>query len=173
MDWLDNYLDGLGQYKVTVSPSDTHVWGVKPKLNNIQQKMLFDAAAQSELEYRLIVQEAREAEIDAGMGGGYDAGSAAREKRPVTPPVPSGIPTATTTIVNISIVSSGFNDNFVKANPNTWYSTELTFEFQFGQWYVRDSESGVYTINTSPNQTVGYIPLTGWSPADTTITVVA
>jgi len=84
MDWLDNYLDGLGQYKVTVSPADTHVWGVKPKLNNVQQKMLFDAAAQSELEYRLLVQEARQAEIDAGMGGSYDAGSAAREGQ-VTP----------------------------------------------------------------------------------------
>jgi hypothetical protein len=90
MDWLDNYLDGLGQYKVTVSPPDTHVWGVKPKLNNIQQKMLFDAAAQSELEYRLIVQEARQAEIDAGMGGSYDAGSAAKEGPvvPITPIVP-------------------------------------------------------------------------------------
>jgi len=92
MDWLDNYLDGLGQYKVTVSPSDTHVWGVKPKLNNTQQKMLFDAAAQSELEYRLIVQESREAEIDAGMGGGYDAGSAAREERPTPSPTPAPDP---------------------------------------------------------------------------------
>jgi len=71
MDWLDNYLDGLGQYKVTVSPADTHVWGVKPKLNNVQQKMLFDAAAQSELEYRLLVQEARQAEI-GGLKGKND-----------------------------------------------------------------------------------------------------
>jgi hypothetical protein len=86
---------------------------------------------------------------------------------------PSGIPTATTTIVNISIVSSGFNDNFVKSYPNTWYSAELAFEFQYGQWYVRDAESSVYTINTLPSQTENYIPLTGWSPSDTTITVVA
>ena len=87
---------------------------------------------------------------------------------------PSGIPTATTTIINISIVSIGFNDNFVKSSgPNTWYSTDLTFEFGGGQWYVRDAEFSVYTINTSSSQTVNYIPLTGWNPADTTITVVA
>ena len=101
MDWLDTYLDGLGQYKTTVSPSDTHIWGEKPNLNNQQKRMLFDAAAQSELEYRLIVQEARQAEIDAGMGGSYDAGSAARE-RPATPATPSGIVVATTNAVNIT-----------------------------------------------------------------------
>ena len=101
MDWLDTYLDGLAQYKTTVSPCDTHIWGEKPNLNNQQKRMLFDAAAQSELEYRLIVQEARQAEINAGMGGSYDAGSAARE-RPATPAAPSGIPVASTNAVNIT-----------------------------------------------------------------------
>ena len=101
MDWLDTYLDGLAQYKTTVSPCDTHIWGEKPNLNNQQKRMLFDAAAQSELEYRLIVQESRQAEIDAGMGGSYDAGSAARE-RPATPATPSGIPVASTASVVIS-----------------------------------------------------------------------
>jgi hypothetical protein len=90
--------------------------------------------------------------------------------------VQAGIPTATTTIINISSTLIGFNDNFVKASQGIWYSAELTFEFYgfpAAQWYVRDSESSIYVINTSPNQTVDYIPLTDWSPADTTITVVA
>jgi hypothetical protein len=68
MDWLDQYLNGLGDYKTTVSPADTHMWGVKPKLNNIQERMQFDAAAQSEVEYRQLVQEAR-AELEAQGGG--------------------------------------------------------------------------------------------------------
>lgn len=79
MDWMDEYLYSMGQYKTTFSPADTHIWGVKPTPNAQQKRMLFDASAQSELEYRLLVQESRQAEIDAGMGGSYDAGSAAKE----------------------------------------------------------------------------------------------
>ena len=83
MDWLDQYLNGLGEYKTTVSPADTHIWGVKPKLNNVQQRMIFDAAAQSELEYRQLVQEAREeleahgmSQHDVACGIGADPGGA-------------------------------------------------------------------------------------------------
>jgi len=83
MDWLDEYLDGMGNYKTTVSPADTHIWGVKPKLNSTQQRMIFDATAQSELEYRQLVQEARSALEEHGMshadvaeGIGSDPGSA-------------------------------------------------------------------------------------------------
>jgi hypothetical protein len=82
MDWLDQYLDGMGNYKTTVSPADTHIWGVKPKLNSTQQRMIFDATAQSELEYRQLVQEARSALEEHGMshadvaeGIGSDPGS--------------------------------------------------------------------------------------------------
>jgi cell division septation protein DedD len=83
MDWLDQYLDGMGNYRTTVSPADTHIWGVKPKLNSTQQRMIFDATAQSELEYRQLVQEARSALEEHGMshadvaeGIGSDPGSA-------------------------------------------------------------------------------------------------
>jgi len=82
MDWLDQYLDGLGEYKTTVSPADTHIWGVKPKLNNVQERMIFDAAAQSEAEFRQLVQEARAGLEEHGMsrddvaeGIGADPGS--------------------------------------------------------------------------------------------------
>ena len=83
MDWLDQYLNGLGEYKTTVSPADTHIWGVKPKLNNVQQRMIFDATAQSEMEYRQIVQEARKeleahgmSQHDVACGIGADPGGA-------------------------------------------------------------------------------------------------
>ena len=130
MDWLDNYLDGLAQYKTTVSPSDTHIWGVKPNLNNQQKRMLFDAAAQSELEYRLIVQEARQAEINAGMGGAYDAGSAARE-RPATPAAPSGIPVASTASVTVAgFAGGGYSEyNGIYTKQQTGYSFSSDFAY--------------------------------------------
>ena len=90
-----------------------------------------------------------------------------------TSAAPSGIPTATTNTVNIT-VQGGINDNFNKNNPDIWYDVEFNAALQFynSQWEVRYQDT-VYTFNTLPNQTVNYIPLTGWNPADTTITVVA
>lgn len=116
MDWLDTYLDGLAQYKTTVSPSDTHIWGVKSTPNAQQKRMLFDAAAQSELEYRLIVQEARQAEINAGMGGSYDAGSAAREGR-VEEYVPQSVFSG----------SNALQNSFLDVDSNAGISTVETF----------------------------------------------
>jgi len=87
---------------------------------------------------------------------------------------PSGIPTATTTIINISSTEAGISGDFTKASLDIWYNIpDYTFEFSSTQWKVRDAESFVYLFNTLPNQTENYIPLTGWSPADTTVTVVA
>jgi len=100
MDWLDQYLNGLGEYKTTVSPADTHIWGVKPKLNNIQERMQFDAAAQSELEFRQIVQEARtalEAHGEVADAVGADPGSPARSSTTSVTPTPSITPTITIT----------------------------------------------------------------------------
>jgi len=104
MDWLDQYLNGLGEYKTTVSPADTHIWGVKPKLNNVQERMIFDAVAQSELEFRQIVQEARTALEEHGMsntdvedGIGADPGSPARSTTTSVTPTPSITPTITVT----------------------------------------------------------------------------
>jgi len=93
MDWLDQYLDGLGEYKVTVSPADTHIWGVKPKLNNIQERLIFDAAAQSEVEYRQLVAEARKEEERQGMGPSLGIGA-----DPGSSTVPSITPSVTPTI---------------------------------------------------------------------------
>ena len=85
---------------------------------------------------------------------------------------PSGIPTATTNAVNIT-VQGGINDNFYKNNPDIWYDVEFNAALLFSnsQWSVV-YQVDVYTFNTLPNQTVDYIPLTGWNPANTTVTVV-
>jgi len=77
MDWLDHYLENLGQYKTVICPADTHIWGVKPKPNNVQEKMMFDAAAQSESEQRQLIAEARRKleEHSASLAIGADPGS--------------------------------------------------------------------------------------------------
>ena len=150
MDWLDNYLDGLAQYKTTVSPSDTHIWGVKPNLNNQQKRMLFDAAAQSELEYRLIVQEARQAEINAGMGGSYDAGSAAKEG-PVSPVAPSGIVVANTDAIVLTGLTGGYyselNGTYLKqTNPSAFsrggVEGQATGAVYFNSEYIGGNKNG-------------------------------
>jgi hypothetical protein len=75
MDFLDQYLLGLGEFKTVVSPADTHIWGVRPKLNNTQQRLLFNANAQSEAEFRQFVAEARKEEEQQGMGPSYGIGA--------------------------------------------------------------------------------------------------
>jgi hypothetical protein len=71
MDWMDNYLDGMGEYKVTVSPADTHQWGTH-KPSKQQQSLIQDSMAFDVQQMRLI-QEARTA-LEA-HGGAPDPGS--------------------------------------------------------------------------------------------------
>lgn len=186
MDWLDTYLDGLAQYKTTVSPCDTHIWGEKPNLNNQQKRMLFDAAAQSELEYRLIVQEARQAEINAGMGGSYDAGSAARE-RPATPAAPSGfgLPSSITiagavggsiavngtyskTNQAIGYLAASTNGSFNYYNASTGVyvtspdNTNSNGDYNYEGWVIASSADGAYYFMTNPSTDKFNFPTTGW-----------
>jgi hypothetical protein len=75
MDWMDDYLNGMGEYKVTVSPADTHQWG-PAKPGKQQQSMIQDAMAFDIQQMRLI-QEARQ-ELEkhgASLGIGADPGS--------------------------------------------------------------------------------------------------
>ena len=108
-----------------------------------------------------------------GFGNRIAIGRRAITTQAQAEPAPSGIPTATTTIINIT-VQGVFNINFNKVVPDIWYDDQVETEFQFfnSQWSVIN-QGNVYTFNTLPNQTVDYIPLTGWNPAGTTITVVA
>ena len=87
---------------------------------------------------------------------------------------PSGIPTATTTIINVNSTQLGIDIDFYKVVESTWYDAAVEKEFRFfnSQWELYD-QGNIPIFNTLPNQTENSIPLTGWSPADTTITVVA
>jgi hypothetical protein len=71
MDWMDNYLNGMGEYKVTVSPADTHQWGVH-KPSKLQLSMMQDSAAFDVQQMRLI-QEARQALERHGASGDSDS----------------------------------------------------------------------------------------------------
>lgn len=94
MDWMDQYLDSLSDGRNAVYPPDSHTW--RPVKPTKQQQSLIQDAMVSDLVRMRLIQEARQAEIDAGMGGGYDAGSAAKEG-PVTPDTPTPSPTPTST----------------------------------------------------------------------------
>jgi len=178
MDWLDTYLDGLAQYKTTVSPCDTHIWGEKPNLNNQQKRMLFDAAAQSELEYRLIVQEARQAEINAGMGGSYDAGSAARE-RPATPAAPSGIPvTGASQPLVINFGSGDPRNGTYLGNSTEWANNAFSTNYKLiapgvrsnATWTFFDDDNFVQDSPSNPSTNPNFIPTSGWIDPSITIT---
>jgi hypothetical protein len=83
---------------------------------------------------------------------------------------PSGIPVASTTIININIPSFGVDANFLKLAPDYWQGPEdYLFVFVSGEWQV------TYTgdvVSFNAGQTVNFIPQTNWS-VPTTITVVA
>ncbi len=75
MDWMDDYLNGMGEYKTTVSPADTHIWG-PAKPSKLQQSLIQDSIAFDVQQMRLI-QEARQ-ELEkhgASSGIGADPGS--------------------------------------------------------------------------------------------------
>ena len=84
---------------------------------------------------------------------------------------PSGIPTATTTIVNISVPSIGLDGLFTKFTPDSWSGPGL-YSLQFGfEWQIY-LDGDTVVVNDLAIQTVNYIPQTGWREP-TTITVVA
>jgi len=89
-------------------------------------------------------------------------------------PAPSGIPTATTTIVNISVPSyGGFSGNFQKFVTDSWEGPdgESALIFTGTRWEI-NYLGDVFSFNTLASQTVNFIPQTNWS-VPTTITVVA
>lgn len=90
MDWLDQYLHELHRPGAVVHlPPDKQSWHA-PTPTKQQMSLMQDATIADMVRMRNI-QEARQAEIDAGMGGAYDAGSAARERRSATAPaLPAG-----------------------------------------------------------------------------------
>jgi len=79
---MDDYLHGIGNYKITVSPADTHMWGPakpsKQQLSMIQDAMAFD------IQQGNLIKEAREqlemhgmSPEEVALGIGADPGSPA------------------------------------------------------------------------------------------------
>ena len=78
---------------------------------------------------------------------------------------PSGIATATTTLVNIDMISSfGFEGNFAKSFPDSWLGPEGDYYLIFTgtRWEVTNVGDTI-AFNESASQTVNYIPQTGWN----------
>ena len=73
MDWFDQYLDALSDGRNAVYPSDSRTW--RPVKPTKQQHSLIQDSLIGDMVRMRLIQEARQAEIDAGMGGGYDAGA--------------------------------------------------------------------------------------------------
>jgi hypothetical protein len=157
MDWLDQYLNGLGEYKTSVSPADTHIWGVKPKLNNVQQRMIFDATAQSEIEYRHLVQESRHgleahgmSQHDIACGIGADPGSP-------TVQTPQG-ETCTDDIARVTMTGWSFGDRTLTQldPPYNPYGTGFTYAYgdevvrhNGAAWLYESATEGLITITYS------------------------
>ena len=114
MDWLDQYLNELNRPGTVVHlPPDKQSWN-RPNPTKQQLSLIQDATVADMVRMRNI-QEARQAEMDAGMGGGYDAGSAAKERTTVSPSV---IPVSTTSLL-INGGAAGPTNTFAKATGNT------------------------------------------------------
>ena len=130
MDWFDEYLDNLSDGRNAVYPPDSHTWRpVKPTKQ--QQSLIQDSVVADMVRMRLI-QEARQAEVNAGMGGGYDAGSAAVEG-PVAPSITvPGAPTITSIGTGNTELSAFFTaptSNGGTAITNYKYSTNKGISF--------------------------------------------
>jgi hypothetical protein len=123
---MDQYLDGLSDGTNVVYPPDTHNWRPARPTKH-QQALIQDSIVADQVRMR-IMQEDRQAEIEAGMGGGYDAGSDAKKKKTV--------PTVTYVY---KTTGTGLTPNI---NNLRFYNTGTT---QNGQPVYYD-ETGVYRI---------------------------
>ena len=126
-DWFDDYLDGMNNYKIVNALPDSHIGKKKPEPNILQKKMLFDAAAISEAEMRLI----KEARVALESQGGDDSGSSATKEGPLTPAVTvPGAPTLTSLSAGNATLSAYFTapaSNGGSVITNYAYSTGGSF----------------------------------------------
>ena len=97
-------------------------------------------------------------EIDAGMGGAYDAGSAAREQGPVTPPVPSGIPVASTasvTVAGFTGFRSSYNGIYIKQSTGYSFDSDYAYEITItGISYIFVVNSAAKLILLPPESSI-------------------
>jgi hypothetical protein len=157
MDWLDQYLQGLNAPGAMMHfPPDKPSWNA-PAPSKQQMALMQDATIADMVRMRNI-QEARQMEIDAGAGGSYDAGSAAREKRPVTPAVPSGIPVASTASVAVAGFAGGnseCNGTYIKQSTGYSFSSDYANEITItGISYIFVASSAAKLILLPPESSI-------------------
>ena len=130
MDWFDDYLNALSEGKNVVYPPDSHTW--RPVRPTKQQQSLIQDSVVADMVRMRLIQEARRAEEEQGMGGGYDAGSAVVEG-PVAPSITvPGAPTITSIGTGNTELSAFFTaptSNGGTAITNYKYSTNKGISF--------------------------------------------
>jgi hypothetical protein len=145
----------------------------------------------SDLVRMRLIQEARQAEIDAGMGGGYDAGSPAKEG-PVAPaPSGFGLPNTITisgavggsnsangtyskTNIAIGYLAESTNGSFNYYNdtpPNVYITSPLNQNsnqdyYGYEGWVIAFGADGAYYFMTNPSTDKFNFPTTGWVYSD-------
>ena len=174
MDWLDQYLHELNRTGAVMHfPPDKPSWHA-PVPSKQQLSLIQDATVADMVRMRNI-QEARQMEIDAGMGGGYDAGSAAKERATVSPVAPSGISLTAPTIYvsglsfqNQAPFNNGsLNNPFTLITPGFWgdalnYVGYVAYTTQWELYAYTDydgSSAVLVATNTAP---AASLPTTGW-----------
>jgi hypothetical protein len=154
MDWMDDYLNGIGEYKTTVSPADTHIWG-PAKPSKLQQSLIQDSMAYDVQQMRLI-QEARQ-ELErhgAALGIGADPGSP-------TVQTPQAQETCTDEVAQVLMTGSNEIWDFgprlltqLVPGYNPW-GTGWTYEY--GDEVVRNLDGVWIYENVNPENPLGEI----------------
>lgn len=160
MDWFDEYLNALSDGRNAVFPPDSHTWGVKPAPNAQQKRMIFDAAAQSETEFRQLVAEARREEERQGMGPsvgiGADPGSPTRQTadtgawltRKVYTEFLGGYGIPNPTYTELSDAIAGWTPTLIDI-PTTYVWADLPLgTWEFTGYFVAP-EAGLYSFSSS------------------------
>ena len=153
---MDDYLNGMGEYKTTVSPADTHIWG-PAKPSKLQQSLIQDSMVFDIQQMRLI-QEARQ-ELErhgAALGIGADPGSptvqtsdtSAWLTRKVYTEFLGGYGVPNPTYTELSDAIAGWTPTLID-RPTTYVWADLPLgTWEFTGYFVAP-EAGLYSFSSS------------------------
>jgi len=156
MDWMDDYLNGMGEYKTTVSPADTHIWG-PAKPSKLQQSLIQDSMA-FDVQQMHLIQEARQ-ELErhgAALGIGADPGSptvqtsdtSAWLTRKVYTEFLGGYGVPNPTYTELSDAIAGWTPTLID-RPTTYVWADLPLgTWEFTGYFVAP-EAGLYSFSSS------------------------
>jgi hypothetical protein len=134
MDWMDDYLNVMGEYKTTVSPADTHIWG-PAKPSKLQQSLIQDSMVFDVQQMRLIREARQELENHGASSGiGADPGSP-------TVQTPQSTPEAVCTDEEARVLMSGwaFGDRILTQLEPPYNPYGTGFTYVYGDEVVRNN----------------------------------